>query len=360
MTTASGSASHAEGGNTIASGLTSHAEGAGTTASGNQSHAEGGGTTASKSCSHAEGGSTTASGDFSHAEGASTTASSNSSHAEGSGTAASGAYSHAEGEQTTALGQSSHAEGVNTTTSGMYSHAEGFGTVADGNISHAEGSHTITKGRSQHVFGEYNIADTNTSYAGARGTYVEIVGNGTAENARSNVRTLDWSGNEWIAGNFKMGGTSYDDPNAKELATKEYVDEHAGTGSVTDVKINGTSIVDSETGEAEIPMADLSTVGAFKTVAYRGLAYDANGFKIDSALTALEIKGGNRAYRFVPTSSQHMSTFYGLAKAAGADMKDSDNPVGTYTDEAKTAIKAMLGITDPETITTSQIDALFA
>ena len=36
--------------------------------------------------------------------------------------------------------------------------------------------------------------------ANERGTYIEIVGNGTADNARSNARTLDWSGNEILTG----------------------------------------------------------------------------------------------------------------------------------------------------------------
>ena len=38
--------------------------------------------------------------------------------------------------------------------------------------------------------------------------------------------------------------------------------------------------------------------------------------------------------------------FYGLAKAAGdTTQASSGNPVGTYTEEAKAAIRAMLGIT---------------
>ena len=46
---------------------------------------------------------------------------------------------------------------------------------------------------------------------------------------------------------------------------------------------------------------------------------------------------------------QHKSTFYGLAKAAGADEKNSTLPVGQYTDNAKASIKAMLGIQDGST-----------
>ena len=43
------------------------------------------------------------------------------------------------------------------------------------------------------------------------------------------------------------------------------------------------------------------------------------------------------------------ATFYGLARAAGVNMSSSDNPVGTYTDEAKTAIRGLIdavGTTD--------------
>ena len=38
------------------------------------------------------------------------------------------------------------------------------------------------------------------------------------------------------------------------------------------------------------------------------------------------------------------AVFYGLAKAAGVDLKSSAAPVGIYTEEAKAAIRAMLGI----------------
>jgi chitodextrinase len=39
--------------------------------------------------------------------------------------------------------------------------------------------------------------------------YVEIVGNGTATDARSNARTLDWAGNEWLAGNLTAAGGTF-------------------------------------------------------------------------------------------------------------------------------------------------------
>ena len=50
------------------------------------------------------------------------------------------------------------------------------------------------------------------------------------------------------------------------------------------------------------------------------------------------------------SGTQHASTFYGLAKAAGdTTQPSSSNEVGTYTDFAKASIKSMLGIVDGST-----------
>ena len=181
------------------------AVGSQTTASGNYSHAEGYKTTASGNASHAEGIGTTASEEASHAEGEGSTASRYCSHAEGSYTTASGNYSHAEGQNTTASGPRSHAEGYKTTASGANSHAEGIQTTASGINSHSEGYSTTANHRSQHVEGEYNILDASTAAANAKGTYVHIVGNGTAEDARSNALTLTWGGDLWHSGRLSHG-----------------------------------------------------------------------------------------------------------------------------------------------------------
>ena len=200
--TASGINSHAEGYQTVATRAEAHAEGNNTIASGDCSHAEGQSTTASGARSHAEGDNTTASGDYSHAEGYYTEASGDYSHAEGQSTTASGARSHAEGYNTTASGDCSHAEGYYTEASGARSHAEGYNTTASGDYSHAEGQETEAASAYQHVSGKFNIVDNADTYA-------EIIGNGTAVFSRSNARTLDWSGNETIAGDlyFNGGGT---------------------------------------------------------------------------------------------------------------------------------------------------------
>lgn len=70
------------------------------------------------------------------------------------------------------------------------------------NSSVVGGTYNKASGVNQTVFGKYNVEDTAD-------TYVEIVGNGTADNARYNARTLDWNGNETLAGTlFINGGTN--------------------------------------------------------------------------------------------------------------------------------------------------------
>lgn len=144
-----------------------------------------------------------ASGRGSFAHGGQTEASGIAAHAEGYQTHATGQGAHAEGYGTTASGGFAHAEGNRSTASGIYSHSEGTG-IAIGANSHAEGVGTVAKHSAQHVGGRYNIADPSTAAATEIGTYVEIIGNGTGAAARSNARTLDWDGNETLAGDLTI------------------------------------------------------------------------------------------------------------------------------------------------------------
>ena len=82
----------------------------------------------------------------------------------------------------------------------------GADNTASGMASHAEGANTIAQRKSQHVLGEYNVADTTGADGRVKGSYIEIVGNGTADDARSNARTLDWNGNESLAGTIDASG----------------------------------------------------------------------------------------------------------------------------------------------------------
>lgn len=207
-----GAGAFAIGYNTRAIGVCSYAEGNDTTSQGKGSHAEG------MSRSNASNNSITgiqATGMGSHAEGmaseggASIVSSGKGSHAEG----------YANGSRMESTGNGSHTEGygaVKATKAGA--HAEGGHTTASGMYSHAEGDHTIAGSKYQHVQGRYNIEDTESEYA-------HIVGNGTSSTDKSNCHTIDWYGNAWFSGNVKVGGTGQDDTNAKELATKDFVNE---------------------------------------------------------------------------------------------------------------------------------------
>ena len=108
-------------------------------------------------------------------------------------------------------------------------------TTAAGLQSHAEGYYTIAQRKSQHVFGECNISDTAGTGVTIKGNYIEIVGNGTTA-ARANARTLDWSGNEWLAGKLTVGAAP---SNNMDVATKKYVDDTVSSaiGSVNSFNV---------------------------------------------------------------------------------------------------------------------------
>ena len=234
-----GIASHAEGNDAVSYGLYSHAEGRAVIAYGGESHAEGLGSTlpftltltgSSKTYTYTQSRSETDLlgaviecggqvacivscdtstktitldknlGSLSSAtgyafSGVSTGANS---HSEGQICNALGAYSHAEGYKNIAVGTHSHVEGQQTIAVGNYSHAEGQLTKTTANFSHAEGYGTLASSMFQHVAGKYNVED-------ASDVYVEIIGIGTLASSRKNGRTLDWSGNEQLAGSLTLG-----------------------------------------------------------------------------------------------------------------------------------------------------------
>lgn len=104
------------------------------------------------------------------------------------------------------LGTNAVAVGSSCTASGNHSLATGYQTTASGSASYSSGNNTIANHLAQSVFGEFNEADNSTAQATSRGKYVEIVGNGSGVNARSNARTLDWNGNEVLAGDLTIKG----------------------------------------------------------------------------------------------------------------------------------------------------------
>lgn len=117
-------------------------------------------------------------------------------------------------------------------------------------------------------------------------------------------------------------------------------------GGVSDVQVNGTSVVTG--GVANVPIASLSSFGVAKFSGDYGIGITAAGQVYISSASSSLIKnptGSYRGYKPIVASLQHESAFYGLAKAAGDSTQSaSSNAVGQYTESAKSAIKSMIGI----------------
>lgn len=124
---------------------------------------------------------------------------------------ASGAYSVAIGRQNTVSEYCAIAIGYYNTASAGHAFSSGIGSVASGGASTAIGCFVIANHLGQIATGMYNEADPSTASVAQRGNYIEIVGNGTGENARSNARTLDWDGNEALAGSITLGKGTEDE-----------------------------------------------------------------------------------------------------------------------------------------------------
>ena len=137
----------------------------------------------------------------------------------------------------------------------------------------------------------------------------------------------------------------------EEIAGANCEETSVGEGFPHDVQVNGTSVVTD--GVAEIPvLGAYSQPGLIQIGTDSGLMPSslANGSIMINPASDSYVKAGNKQYFAITTTKQHQSVFYGLAKAAGDTTQSaSDNAVGTYTDNAKASIKAMLGIQDGST-----------
>lgn len=126
--------------------------------------------------------------------------------------------------------------------------------------------------------------------------------------------------------------------------------------TVTDVQINGTTILSQ--GVANIPLASSSALGVVKAISMEGLYIKSDGSIIVNKADSASVKAGTAERLPIVPSTQHESTFYGLAKAASDSTQSaSANAVGTYTENAKSAISAMLNAPESKTGTTVSITA---
>ena len=111
---------------------------------------------------------------------------------------------------------------------------------------------------------------------------------------------------------------------------------------VTDVQINGTSILSS--GVANVPVAGTSAFGVAKIDISRGVGIESDGKLRTISAGNSDTRAGANSYLPITPFYQHSSVFYGLAKASGdTTQPSSNNAVGNYTDSAKASIQHMLG-----------------
>lgn len=198
-----------------ASGNGAFAFGTGATASGSVSVAMGNGVTASNTPAIAIGG--TVQGDTG------TKATAAGSIAIGNSCEATGAYAVAIGYKADATGTGSLSVGAETVSSGQFSLATGYKNTASANYAFTSGRNgeakavasatfgyrCIANGASSVVIGQSNIEDTSaedSSHGSGSRDLLFIIGNGSRDGTtRSNALTVDWSGNEALAGSLTLG-----------------------------------------------------------------------------------------------------------------------------------------------------------
>lgn len=119
---------------------------------------------------------------------------------------------------------------------------------------------------------------------------------------------------------------------------------------VTDVQVNGTSVVNN--GVANVSIATKSSVGVIQVgdglILGNGGSVDPHVLNILRAADT-KIKAGSDSYNPIVPGYQHKAVYYGLAKLAGADMASaSGETIGVYPAAQKSAISDMLNA--PETV----------
>ncbi len=121
---------------------------------------------------------------------------------------------------------------------------------------------------------------------------------------------------------------------------------------VQDVQVNRVSVLGQD-GVANVPVITGQGQEGAVRIYNRGFTFTNDPFDNTKKVLAINIatsngiKNGNSWWDPIVPIRQHESVFYGLAAAAGdITQKSSPNTVGTYTDEAKVAIRAMLGLDD--------------
>lgn len=205
----------------------------------------------------------------------------------------------------------------------------------------AAASGDSTQRASENVVGEYTDSAKSS---------IQSMLDATSQAAIASKETATATAAHAIGDLFLMGGKLYKATAAIAIgdaivtsgaganAEQTSVAEEIPTVPVTDVQVNGTSILSS--GVANVPVMDSSTFGVAKQGS--GITIVDGVIKTNNASDSA-IKTGTNTNSLLTPGRQHASVFYGLAKAAGdSTQSSSSNAVGTYTEDAKSAISTML------------------
>lgn len=284
-----GDGSHAEGAQTVSAGLQSHSEGALTQALGDESHAEGHGTIAGALASHSEGAGTKV-GNYSQESGigADHTVSptpgpsptptppsyvaqpGEGSHVEGYDNIVSGYGSHAEGVRNYVTGNYSHAEGINNSLLKNYAHVSGYNNISNADCSETSGIWNTNNGygsfvtgyynecsyNHQAIFGKYNLNKSDTLFE---------VGNGTADNARSNAFEVHGDGRATI------GAAPTNDMDA---VNKKYFEDNLKT--INGQPIHGTGNIQISVNQSGLWVHDMLVISSISGYSYHLQIIDAD------------------------------------------------------------------------------------
>ena len=112
---------------------------------------------------------------------------------------------------------------------------------------------------------------------------------------------------------------------------------------IKDVQVNGTSVLTD--GVANVPIANTNNPGVVKVSSTYGTQMIGENVVGIVLASESDIKAGAGSYKVIQPGRTDVATFYGLAKAAGADMASvSGATVGVYPSAQLVAIQKMLGI----------------
>ncbi|MDY0089325.1 MAG: tail fiber domain-containing protein [Flavobacteriaceae bacterium] len=168
----------------------------------------------------------TASGNASTAMGHSNIASANVSTAIGSSTIASGNTSTAMGHLTTASGYISTAMGIRSIASGFVSTAIGYEVTASGTTTIAIGEGLLARSNSEIAIGRHNTDYTpNSAFIWDVNDRLFVIGNGTANNARSDALIMLKTGLTRLP---STTNAMIDAADGKAVVTKEYLQANSG------------------------------------------------------------------------------------------------------------------------------------